>query len=90
MDPYTAEKVELQKQLTARSAMLSQLSARDSELADEFSRVESQTAAGATVLNNLMWVAPKGRRKKRPIAGKSVWLQSRRSSLTPRLLICDW
>lgn len=57
MNTHTAEPSELQKQVAAKSAELLQLSAKHNKLTDELSRVESQNAAGAAVLDDLKSVA---------------------------------
>lgn len=57
LDTHTAKIAKLQKQLSAKSAELLQRSAKHIEPTDKSSRVKSQIAAGASVLNNLKSVA---------------------------------
>lgn len=80
MDTHTPEIVELQEQLTAKIAELSQLSAKHSMLTDELSRVKSQNAAGTAVLNNLKSI---GKNYERPNRSARVTLQCKESYTTP-------
>lgn len=80
MDTHTAEIGHLQKHATARSAELSQLLAKSSELISGLSRVNSQNADEATVLNDLESVAENC---KRADIRATVTRQCNELSITP-------
>lgn len=79
MDAQTVKVRELQERLVAKSVELSQLSAKHSELTNEFSHMISQLVAGATVSDDVKMVA--GARE-RPARRAKLTCQCKESSPT--------
>lgn len=78
MNSHTAVIFEIQKQLLAKSALLSRLSAKHRRLTNELSHAKLHNAAGATALDDLKLVAGNCERPNR-----CAWMTSQcKESLT--------
>lgn len=80
MAAQTIMSTELQEQLAAKSAELSQLAAKYGEQTDKLSRLKSQHAAGATVVNDLKSIAEA---YERPAKCAKITWQCKESSTIP-------